>query len=135
MCDKGVNRCFFVFDFILDWNKTQEMCDRVVSEYSLLIVYCPDKFKCRRMCDETVDDSLATLKLIPDWFDISEMIKDFFTAIYTAENILYFNEDSHNIVFSCNEMGILHIDLDYINFDNNFDKDDPCTIILIRHLA
>ena len=31
MCDKAVNRCFFVFHSIPDWYKTQEMCDRVVS--------------------------------------------------------------------------------------------------------
>ena len=40
----------------------------------------------------------------------------------------YFNEDSGNVVFSCNEMGILNIDL-------NFDEDDPDTSIHIRLLA
>ena len=34
MCDIAVNRCDFVFDYIPDWYKTQEMCDRVVSEDS-----------------------------------------------------------------------------------------------------
>ena len=32
-------------------------------------------------------------------------------------------------------MSILNIDLDSINFDNNFDEDDLDTIILIRLLA
>ena len=41
MCDKAVNRCFFVFDSISETPK---------------------------MCDKTVDDSLVALKLIPDWF-------------------------------------------------------------------
>ena len=31
-------------------------------------------------------------------------------------------------------MGILSVILDNINFDNNFDEDDPDTIILIRFL-
>ena len=31
-CDKAVNRCFFVFDPIHDWCKTQERCDRLASE-------------------------------------------------------------------------------------------------------
>ena len=31
---------FFAFNFIPDWNKTQEMCDRVVSEYLFLTVCC-----------------------------------------------------------------------------------------------
>ena len=82
------------------------------------------------MCDETVDDSLAPLKLIPDWFVTSKMIEKLFTALYADENILYFNEDPGNVAFNCNEMGILNIDLNDINLDNNFDEDDPDTLIL-----
>ena len=48
---------------------------------------------------------------------------------------IYFNENPGNILFSSNEMGILNIDLNNINVDNNFDEDDPDTIILIRLLA
>ena len=81
------------------------------------------------MCDDAAADSLAALKLIPDWFVTIKMIKKLYTALYTDENILYFNEDSGNIVFSCNEMGILNIDFNNINLDNNFDEDDPSTII------
>ena len=118
----------FVFDSIPDWYKTQEMCDRVVSEDPFLIVYCldkckiqrmfdetvddflkvycPGKYKTQRMCDGAVDDSLAAVKLIPDWFVISKTIKKLYTALYADKNILYFDEDSGNVVFSCNEMGI-----------------------------
>ena len=38
------------------------------------------------------------------------------------------------VVFSCNEIGILNIDLNNINF-NNFDEDGLGNIILIRILA
>ena len=62
------------------------------------------------------------------------MIKKVYTAWYADENIFYFNEDSVDAVFSCNEMDSLSIELNNINFDNNFDEDDPDTIILIRHL-
>ena len=34
MWDKSVNRCFFVFDSILEQYKTQEVCDRVFSVIS-----------------------------------------------------------------------------------------------------
>ena len=54
--------------------------------------------------------------------------------MYADENVLYFKEDSSNVVFACNEMGILNIDLNSINLDNNFDEDDPDTIILISLL-
>ena len=64
------------------------------------------------------------------------MIKILFTAFYADENILYFNEDSGNVVFTCNGMGILNIDLDNINLDDiNYDEDDPDTIILVRLLV
>ena len=87
------------------------------------------------MCFETVDDCLAALKPVPDWFVTSKMIKKLFTALYADENTLYFNEAPGNVVFNCNGMGILNIDLNNINLDNNFDEDDPDTIILIRLLA
>ena len=87
------------------------------------------------MCNVAVDDYIATLKLIPNWFVTSKMIKKLFNAFYANENILFFNEGPGDVVFNCNEMGILNIDLNNINLDNNFDEDDPDTIILIRLLV
>ena len=66
------------------------------------------------------------------WFFTSKVIKKFFTALYADENVLYLNEDSGDAVFSYNEMGINYIDLNNSNLDNNFDEDDPDTIIHIR---
>ena len=108
------------------------MCDRVVSEDRFLIVYCPNKYETQRMCDEAVDDFLAALKFIPDRFVASKMFKKLLTVLYADDNILYFNEDSGNVIFSCNEMGILNIDL---NNDTNYNEDDPETIIHIKLLA
>ena len=107
----------------------------VVSEDLFLIVYCPDKYMIQKMCGEAVDHSLATLKLIPDWLVTSKMNKELFTALYEDENILYFNEDFGKVVFSCNEMVILNIDLKNTNLDNNLDEADPDTVIHIRFLA
>ena len=75
------------------------------------------------MFHEAVNGSLAALKLILDWFVKSKMIKKLYTALYADENILYYNEESDNIALSCNEMGILNIDLNNINIDINFDED------------
>ena len=102
------------------------MCDRVVSVEPFLIVYCPDKYITQKMCDDVVDDSIATLKLIPEIL---------FIALYADENILCFNEFSGDVVFNCNGMGILNIDLNNINLDNSFDENDPDTIIIIRLLT
>ena len=63
------------------------------------------------MCGEPVVDCLTALKVFPDWFVTSKMIKKLFTILYIDDNILYFNEDSVNVVFSCNEMDIHNIDL------------------------
>ena len=63
------------------------------------------------------------------------MIKKLFTTLHADENIFYFNKDSGNVVFNCNEMGTLTIDPNNISLDNNFDEDNPDTIIFIRRLA
>ena len=126
---------FFEFHSIPDQYETQEFCDGVISEDPFFIVYFPDKHKTQEMCDQAVDDPLTTLKLIPDSIVTSKMIKKLFTSLYADENILYFNEDSGNVVFNCNEIGILDIVLNNINLDNNFDEDDLDTIILISFLS
>ena len=88
------------------------------------------------MCDEAVDDCLVALKFAPDWFVTSKMIKILFTAFYVHENILNFNEDSGNVVFTSNGMSILNIDLNNISLDDtNYDEDNPDAIILVRRFA
>ena len=54
-----------------------------------------------------VNDYLAASKTVPDWFVTSKMINKLFTDLHADENTLYFNEDSSNVTFSCNEMGFL----------------------------
>ena len=136
MCDKAVNRCFFVFDSIPNKYKIQDMCNSIICQDSLSIRYVPDQYKTQQTCDKAVDDCLAALKLAPNWFVTIKMIKKLFTALYSDENILYFNEYCSNSVFDCNGMGILNIDLNNINlYDTNYEEDDPDTIILIRLLA
>ena len=50
---------------------------------------------------EPVEDSLAALKSIPDWFVTSTVIKKLFTALYTDDIIIYFNDNSGDVMFSC----------------------------------
>ena len=61
------------------------------------------------------------------------MIKRIYTALYADDGLLFFDEDSGDVTFCCNEMVILSVNL--INLDNNFDEDNPGTISLIRLLA
>ena len=79
--------------------------------------------------------SLAALKLILVWFVMlfvirSNMIKKLFTALYADESILYFTEHPGNVIFPCNEMGILNIDLNNVSLDNNLDEDDSKLLFL-----
>ena len=99
---------FFVIDSIPDLYKTQKICGIVVSLYPFLIVYFPDKYKTQRMYGEVVEDSLAELKLIPDCFFTSKIIKQLYPTLYTDDRLLFFDEDSDDVTFSCNEysMGI-----------------------------
>ena len=112
------------------------MCDKIISDNPFSLRFVPDQYKTQQMCDKPVDDCLAALKLVSDWFVTSKMIKKLFTALYADENIFYLNENFGNFIFNCNEMGVLNIALNCINFDdNNFDEDDPDPVIHVRILA
>ena len=60
------------------------------------------------------------------------MIKKLYTALYADYGLPFFDEDTGDVIFCCNEMGILSISLNNISLDNYFDEDDLDTIILIR---
>ena len=130
---KAVHRCFFIFYSIPDKCKTQEICNFAVFLYFPFIAYCPYKYVTQEMRDEAVNYSLAALKFI-GLLQV-KLIKNFCNALYADENILYFNKDSGDAVFNYNEMAIVNIDLNNFNLDNNFDKEDPNTVILIRPLV
>ena len=87
------------------------------------------------MYDKAFDDSQLMLKLIRDLLVTSKTITELYAALYADESILHFDDDSDNVVFSCNKMSILNIDINNVSLDNNFDEDDPDTIILISLLA
>ena len=55
------------------------------------------------------------------------MLKKHYTALCANENILYFNEDSDDAKFFCNNMSIPCLDF--------FDEDYPDFIVVVRLLA
>ena len=73
-----------------------------------MLKYCHDRYKTKKMCDKAVHDFLPVLKFVPDWFVTSKMIH---RALFVDDDILFFDEDSGNVTFSSNEMGILRVDL------------------------
>ena len=66
----------------------------------------------------------------------SKMIKKLHNALFTDDDLLFFDEDSGNVPFSSDEMGIFSVDLDNINLDGvNIDEDDSETVIQARQMA
>ena len=58
------------------------------------------------------------------------MIEKLHNALFTDDDILFFDEDSGNARFFGDEMGILNLDLNDINFDyTKCDEDHPETVI------
>ena len=58
------------------------------------------------------------------------MIKKLSTALSADENIPYLNKDASNVIYSSKKMDIFSIYLKKINLFNNFDDDDPDTILI-----
>ena len=124
MCDK----CLFVFDYVCNQYKTQEIYDKIAFDFAFKLKYCHHRYKTQEMCNEV-------LKFASDWFATSKMIERLLNALYVDDNVLYFHEDSGNVIFSCNKMGVLSIDLNNINLDDtNYDEGFPQTIIYMRLL-
>ena len=78
---------------------------------------------------------IVALKFIADWFDTCKMILKSFIALFGDDGLLFFGEDYGNVTCCCIEMGVLSVNLKNIYLDNNFDKDNPDTIILVRLLV
>ena len=49
----------------------------------------------------------------------SFLMKIFYTVLYADDGLLFFNEDSDGVRFYCNEIGILSVNLNNVNLDNN----------------
>ena len=63
------------------------------------------------------------------------MIKKIYTALYADDGLLFLDEDYGVVTFCSHEMGILVVNLDNINLDSNFNKDDPDTAIIFIRLS
>ena len=55
--------------------------------------------------------------------------------MYADDGLHFFDEESSDVTYFCNEMSILSVNLNNISLDNNSDGDDRDTIILIKLLA
>ena len=126
-------------------NKTQQMCDKAVLENGETLVRvcywllqkskcCHYRYRTQEICNKTVDDFLPALSLFLIGLLQEKWLKNFL-LIY-SQIIIYFNEDSGNAIFSCDEIDILRVDFSNINLDDtNYDEDDAEIIINNKLLA
>ena len=77
------------------------------------------------MCKEAVNSCLSLLKFVPDWLVTNKVLKDLDNVVFFNDDIVFVNADS-DVTFFSDDM-----DLD----DDNFDDDDPETIIHTRLMA
>ena len=111
MCDKVFNKCFLVFIYISDEYKTQEKCDSFISEDPFAIRYALDQYKTQQKCDEAVGFLIGLLQV--------KWLRNFLhNVLYADDDKIYFNEDPDDVIFSCNKMNILNVDLRNINLDD-----------------
>ena len=137
MCDIAATRFFLAFIYVAGRYKIQEMCDRVISEDPFMLLYCPHRCKTQGICDQDVDNCLATFKFFSDWFVTIKMLKKLDSDLHVNDDMLLCNEDFHKFTFIVNQKHLVSVYLDKINLgnDNNFDEDDPDTIIHSRLLT
>ena len=65
------------------------------------------------------------------------MLEKFHDALLANDDILSFDEDVSKVIYFSDEIGILGVDLDRINLDDdhNFYEDDPETIIHVNYYS
>ena len=59
------------------------------------------------------------------------MLEKINNALLAHDDMFFFNKDFHKVTFITNQINVLAVDLNKINFgnDNNFDEDDSDTNI------
>ena len=107
MFDKAVDTHPPIIKYITECCKNQEMCNKAVHRCFFVFDSIPDQYKTHEICDIVVSVYPFSTVYCPDKYITQKMC----------------------------EKGILWVNLNNINLDNNFDEDDPDTIILIRLLA
>ena len=71
-----------------------------------MLKYYHDRYETQEICDKVFDGFLTALKFVPYRFVTSKTIKKLYTALYADHGSFFFNEDSGNVTFCCNEMGV-----------------------------
>ena len=74
-----------------------------------MVKYLFDRYKIQEMCDKAINSFLPALKLVPDLFFLQKIIKKLYDAVFFNYDMIFFKEDSGNIIFFSDEMGIFSV--------------------------
>ena len=111
MCDKAVDTCPLVFDFVSDLYKSQEICDKAVFKELFMMTYCLDIYKTQKISDKAVDAFLPTLNFVLDWYITSKMLEKLDNVVFSNDDIDLNYIDSDINTFFSNDMGQNIIDI------------------------
>ena len=80
------------------------MGDKVFFKNPFILNYFLDRYKTQEWRDKAVDACMPALKFVPGWFVTKKKIND---AVSFNDDIVFVNEDTGNVTFFSNEMGIV----------------------------
>ena len=104
MCDKAVDTCPLVFDFVSDLYKS-------VFKELFMLTYCLDIYKIQKISDKAVDAFLPTLNFVLDWYITSKMLEKLDNVVFSNDDIDLNYIDSDINTFFSNDMGQNIIDI------------------------
>ena len=88
------------------------------------------------MCDKAVNVCLPALKFVSNWFVPNKMLKKSDNVIFSNDDMSLDDIDSNIVTFFSDSIGLNTIDLNNVILDDdNFDGDNPETIIHVRLMA
>ena len=71
------------------------------------------------MYHKAVDVFLTTLKFVPDWFVTNKMLEKLGDVVFSKDDIVFVYENSDNVTFFSDDVGLNNMYLNYINLDDD----------------
>ena len=133
MCNKDVDICPSVLNYVLDHCLIQEISDKVVSKEPF-ISCCLDRYKKPKTCDKAVNSYLLAWKFVLDWFVFNKIIEKHDNGVFSNDDIIIGDTDSDIATFFINDIGLNSINFKNVN-PGNFEDCDPETINHVRFMS
>ena len=133
MCNKDVDSCPSVLNYVLDHCLIQEISDKVVSKEPF-ISCCLDRYKKPKTCDKAVNSYLLAWKFVLDWFVFNKIIEKHDNGVFSNDDIIIGDTDSEIATFFINDIGLNSINFKNVN-PGNFEDCDPETINHVRFMS